>query len=99
MLKYGRNKKLKKKKKNDVFVGTERQKLFWGIIIFIRRVPPSNLVVVTFLLISLRKGYFLRRRLKRYRFLMAEIAVLMVFDIRFHDSRRNSMRNRFVYDV
>ena len=73
MLKYGRN----DKKTFCVFIGHERQKLFWGIFIFIRRVAPSNLVVVTFLLTSLRRGYFLRRRLKRYRLLMAEIAVLM----------------------
>ena len=66
MLKYGRNEKKKKKKKKMtlcVFIGHERQKLFLGIFIFIRRVPPSNLVVVTFLLTSLRNGYVLRRRL------------------------------------
>ena len=39
-----------------VCIGHEPQKLFWGIFIFIRRVPPSNLVVVTFLLTSLRKA-------------------------------------------
>ena len=94
MLKYGRNEKMT----FCVFVGHERHKLFWGIFIFIRRVPQSNLVVVTSLLTSFRKGYFLRRRLKRYRLLMAEIAVLMVFDIRLHASSRISMRNRFVYD-
>ena len=81
-----------------VFIGHERQKLFWGIIYFIRRVLPSNFVVVTFLLSSLRKGHFLRRRLKRYRPLMEKIAVLMVFDIRLHASSRISMRNRHVYD-
>ena len=76
-----------------VFIGHERQKLFWGIIIFIRRVPPSNFVVVTFLLTSLRKCYFLRRLLKRYRLLMAEIALLMfVFYIRLQASSRISMR-------
>ena len=87
-----------------IFIGHERQKLFWGIIIFIRRVPPSNLVVVTFLLTSLRKGYFLCRWLKRYRLLMADIAVLMfffffflVFFIRWHASSQISMQNRFVY--
>ena len=58
MLKYGRNEKMK----FFGFVGHERQKLFWGIFIFIKRVPPSNVVVVTFLLTSLRKGYFLCRR-------------------------------------
>ena len=64
-----------------VCIGHERQKPFLGIIIFIRRVPPSNFVVVTFLLTSLRKGYFLRRRLKRYRVLMAKFALLIVFFI------------------
>ena len=41
MLKYGCN------EKNDGLrlIGHERHKLFWGIFIFIRRVPPSNLVV------------------------------------------------------
>ena len=78
MLKYGHNEKMT----FCAFIGREQQKLFWGIILFIRRVPPSNFVVVTFLLTSLRKGYFLRRRLKRYRLLMEKIAVLMVFDIR-----------------
>ena len=53
---------------------------------------------MTFSLTSLRKGYFLRRRLKRYRLLMAEIALSMAFDIRLHASSRNSMRTRFVYD-
>ena len=41
-----------------VFIGHERQKLFWGIFIFIRRVSPSNLVVVTFLQ-TLSKWLFL----------------------------------------
>ena len=78
MLKYGINEKMT----FYVLIGHERQKLFWGIIICIRRVPPSNVVVVTFLLLtSLWKGYFLRRRLKRYRHLMVEIAVLMFFFI------------------
>ena len=96
MLKYRRNEKMM----FSVFIGHERQKLFRGIIIFIRRVPPSNFVVVTFLLTSLWKGYFLRRRLKRCWLLMAEIDVLMLlfFYIRFQASSRVSMRNRFVYD-
>ena len=81
-----------------VFIGHELQKLFWNIIIFIMRVLPSNFVVVTFLLTSLRKGYFLRRRLKRYRLLMETIAVLMLFDSRLQASSRISMRNRCVYD-
>ena len=80
-----------------VFIGHEQQKLFWGIIIFIRRVPPSNFAVVTFFLTSLRKGYLLRRRLKRYRLLMEESALLVVFDIRLQASSRIPMRNRFVY--
>ena len=94
VLKYGHNEKMT----FCVIIGHERQKLFWGIKIFIRRVPPSNCVVVTFLLTSFRKGYFLCRRLKRHRLLMAEIAVLMVFDIRLQTSRRIAMRNRFVFD-
>ena len=53
MLKYGRNEKMTL----SVFSCHERQKLFWGIIICIRRVPPSHLVVVTFLLTALRNGY------------------------------------------
>ena len=84
-----------------VFIGHERQKLFWGIIIFIRRVPPSNLVVVTFLLTSLQKGFFLRPRLQRYRPFMAGIAVLMAGGggyICLEVSSRIIMRNRFVYD-
>ena len=56
---------------------SRRSAFLLGIIIFIRRIPPSNFVVVTFLLTSLRKVYFLRRRLRRYRFLMTVIAVLM----------------------
>ena len=94
MLKCGRNEKMT----FCVFIGHERQKLFWGMFIFIRRVPPSNLVILTNMLASFRKGYFLRRRLKRYLLLMAEIAVLMVFDIRLHASSRISLRNRFMYD-
>ena len=62
--------------------------------------PLSN-VFVTFLLTSFRKGYFLRRRLRHYRFLMAEIAVLMFFFfyIRLQASSLISMRNRSVYNV
>ena len=95
MLKYGCNEKIT----FCVFIGHERQKLILGIIIFIRRFPPSNLVVLTSLLTSLRMGYLLRRRLRRYRLLMAEIAVLVVFDIRLQASSRISMRNRLGQDV
>ena len=95
VLKYWRNEKMTL----CVLIGHERQTLFWGIFIFIRRVPPSNLVVVTFLLTSLRNGYFLRRGPQRYRLLMAEIAVLIVFYIRLHASSRISMRNRLVYHI
>ena len=59
---------------------------------------PSITFCLTFVLTSLRKGYFLYWRLRRYRLLMAEIAVLMVFDIRLQASSRISMQNRFVYD-
>ena len=62
MLKNGRNAKMT----FCFFIGHGRQKLFWGIFKFIMGVPPSN--VVTFLLTSLRKGYFLRRRLRCCRF-------------------------------
>ena len=59
MLKYGRNEKMA----FCVFIGHERQKLFVGIIIFKRRVRPSNFVVVTFLLLCMRgllEGVFSR---------------------------------------
>ena len=49
---------------------------------------------LTYLLTSLRKGCFSRRRLRRYRLLMAEIAVSMVFEIRLQASSRISIRNR-----
>ena len=52
-LKYGRNEKMT----FFIFIGHERKKLFWGITIFIRRVPPSNF---TFLPTSLWKGYFFK---------------------------------------
>ena len=65
MLRYGRNEEMT----FCVFIGHERQKLFWGIFSLIRRVPVSNFANV----------HSLRRRLKRYRSLMAEIAVLMFF--------------------
>ena len=69
MLKYGRN------EKNDVlrFYRSRTANAILVYHIFIRRFPPSNLVVVTFLLTSLRKGFFLRRRLKRYRFFMTKL--------------------------
>ena len=81
-----------------VFISQERHKLFRGIFIFIGGVPPSNFVVVTFLLTALRKCYFLRLRLKRYILLMTKIAVLMVFDIGVQASIQIAMRNRYVYD-
>ena len=52
MLKYGRNTKKKKKKKKEmtlsVFMSHERHKHFWGILIFIMGVSPSDSVVVSF---------------------------------------------------
>ena len=49
---------------NDVLrFCNERHQLFWGIFIFIIGVPPSYFVAVSFLLTSLRKDDFLRRRL------------------------------------
>ena len=54
-------------------------KPFSGIFSFIiEEVPPSNFDVVHFLL---RKDYFVRQRLQRYRFLMAENEMLSVLDI------------------
>ena len=61
-------------------------------------VSPSNFIVVSFLLTSLRKDYFSRQRLRRYRFLMVEFAALLVLNIRLPASSRISMRNRFVCD-
>ena len=91
MLKYGRN------EKNDVCVLLVTNDIrSFGASMFSLVVPQSNCVVVSFLLTSLRKDYFLRRRLQRYRFLMAEIAVLLVLDIRLPAFGRISMRNRFV---
>ena len=53
-----------------VFMSHERRKPFFGgIFIFIMGVSPSNVVVVvSSLLTSSRKDYFLRQRLRRYRF-------------------------------
>ena len=47
--------------------------LFYGMFIFIMGVSPSNFVIVSFFLTSLRKGYFLRQRIRRYRFLKWEL--------------------------
>ena len=55
MLTYGRNAKMT----FCVFMRQERHKPFWGMFIFIMGVSPSNFVVVSFLLTSLRKGLFL----------------------------------------
>ena len=71
MLTYGRNTKMT----FCVFMSQERHKSFLGMFIFIMGVSPSNFVVVSFLLTSLRKGYFLRQRIRRYRFLKAGTAV------------------------
>ena len=60
-----------------VFIGNTRQNLFWGIIIFIRRVLPSNFVVVTFLLTSCRKGC-LTSTSQTLPTLMEKIAVFML---------------------
>ena len=93
-LKYGRN-------KNNVglrLYWSRNNKSFTGIFSFIMGVPPSNFVVVSFLLTPLQKDYFLRQRLQCYRFLIAEIAVSLVLDIGLRASSRIAMRNRFVYD-
>ena len=94
MLTYGRNAKMT----FSVFMSQERHKPFLGMFIFIMGVFPSNFVVVSFLLTSLRKGYFLRQRIGRYRFLKAGTAVLLVLNILLPASTRISMRNRFLYD-
>ena len=76
----------KKKKKNDAlrfyWSRTIFDLAFWSIFILLVGVQLSSFVVVSFFLTSLRKDYFLRRRLQRYRFSMAEIAVLLLLDIR-----------------
>ena len=77
MLTYGRNAKMT----FCVFMSQERLKPFLGMLIFIMGVSPSNFVVVSFLLTSLRKSYFLRQRIRRYRFLKAGTAVLLVLNI------------------
>ena len=94
MLTYGRNAKMT----FCVFMSQERHKPFLGMFIFIMGVSPSNFVVVSFLLTSLRKGYFLRQRIRRYRFLKAGTAALLVLNILLPASTRISMRNRFLYD-
>ena len=94
MLTYGRNAKMT----FYVFMSQERHKPFLGMFIFIMGVSPSNFVVVSFLLTSLRKGYFLRQRIRRYRFLKAGTVVLLVLNILLPASIRISMRNRFFYD-
>ena len=69
MLKYDRNAKMT----FCVFMSQERHKPFLAMFIFIIGVSPSNFVV-SFLLTSLQKDYFLRQRLRRYRFLKAGTA-------------------------
>ena len=59
ILKYGRYKKML----FCAFVGHERYKLLWNIFNVIVGVPPSSFVIVSFLLTSLRKDYFVLRRL------------------------------------
>ena len=54
----------------------------------------SPFVDVSFLLTSLQKDYFLRRRLQRYRLFRAEMLVL---GITLPACSRISTRNRFVY--
>ena len=91
MLTYGRNAKMT----FCVFMSQERHKPFLGMFIFIMGVFPSNFVVVSFLLTSLRKGYFLRQRIRRYRFLKAGTVVLLVLNILLPASTRISMRIDF----
>ena len=75
MLTYGRNAKMT----FCVFMSQERHKPFSGMFIFIMGVSPSDFAVVNFLLTSLRKGYYLRQRIRRYRFLKAGTAVLLFY--------------------
>ena len=79
-----------KKWRSALLLVTNNKNCFGASLVFIRRVPPSNLSLWRFLLTSLRKGYFLCRRCKRYPLLIEEIAILMVFDIRLQASSRNS---------
>ena len=88
MLKYGRNEKMML----YVFICHERRKLFWGIIIFIRRVPPSN-----FLANLLTKGLFLTSTTQTLPTFNGGNCSFDGFYIRLHASSRNSLRNRFVY--
>ena len=94
MLTYGRNVKMT----FCVSMSQERHKPFLGMFIFIMGVSPSNFVVVSFLLTSLRKGYLLRQRIRRYLFLKAGTAVLLVLTILLQASTGISLRNRFFYD-
>ena len=80
MLTYGRNAKMT----FCVFMSEERHKPFLGMFIFIMGVSPLNFVGVSFLLTSLRKSYFLRQRIRRYRFLKAGTAALLVLKGSFH---------------
>ena len=94
MLTYGRNAKMML----CVSMSQERHKPILGMFIFIMGVSPSNFAVVSFLFTSLRKGYFLRQRIRRYRFLKAGTAVLLDLNILLPASTRISMRNRFLYN-
>ena len=90
MLKYGRDDKMT----FCAFIGHQRYKFFLTIFIFIVGVPVSSFVVLCFLLTSLGKDYFLRRRLQRYQFSMVEIEVLLVLNIPLPASSRILKRNR-----
>ena len=91
MLNYGRNWKLT----FCIFIGHERQKLFWSSL--------RSLGEALHQILSLWFSYLLPyERAISYandsNAIDEEIAVFMVFDIRLQTSSRISMRNRFVYD-
>ena len=77
-MEYGRNEKLM----FCVFTGHERQKLFWGNHYFHWESPYIKFSCCDFLAGFLTKGLFLTSATQMLPTLMAEIAVLMVFDIR-----------------
>ena len=95
MLKYGRNEKLK----FCIYIGHEGQKLFWGIIIFIRKSPSIKFCRCDFLTIFLTKGLFLTSTTQTLPTFNGGFCSVDVFSyIRSQASSRISMRNRCAYD-
>ena len=69
---------------------------FLGRFIFIMEVLPSNFIVVSIFVNVFTKGLLLTSTTPTLPILMAEIAVLLVLDIRLPASRRISMQNQFL---